>query len=298
MVAAVIVLYNPDTLLLDRLMQSVTGQVEKIFAIDNTFGSPAKFASYFDKYLCNIAYLPLGDNRGIATAQNVGIRESLQAGFSHVLLLDQDSSLPPGMVKHLLDAENDLINAGARVAAVGPLFVDEKTGGLSRAIRHSYLRVKKIAVAHNSRHPVATDYLIASGSLIRSDVISDVGMMLDELFIDWVDIEWGLRAKNKGYKSYIIPNVILRHSIGDGFVKCLGREINLHSTIRHYYLVRNATFLLRVRHMGNKWRSVTLLKIPQYVLFYSFYSNNRLKSARTLIGAILDGMFGRLGRLR
>jgi rhamnosyltransferase len=122
-------------------------------------------------------------------------------------------------------------------------------------------------------------------------------MMRDELFIDWVDIEWGLRARALGYKSYIIPSIRMMHSIGDSFVPFLGKNINLHGDIRHYYLVRNATFLLRIRHMGSEWRMVTLLKIPQYVLFYSFYSRNRLKSIRLLLRALRDGVSGKLGRV-
>ncbi len=296
-VAAIVVLYHPDPLLLDRLLRSVMGQVEKIFVIDNTPGSTADRSSFFDQYQGNISYLALGENKGIATAQNVGIRKGTDAGYSHVLLLDQDSALPPGMVKKLLDAESKLILAGENIAAVGPLFVDEKTGNFSRAIRYSYLRIHKIAVDQSSWRPVETDYLIASGSLIRSVAFFDIGVMLEELFIDSVDIEWGLRAKNLGYKSYIIPSIRMMHSIGDGFVQFLGRKINLHGDIRHYYLVRNAAYLLRIRHMGIEWRLVTLLKIPQYVLFYSFYSKNRLKSIKLLLAAILDGMYGKLGRL-
>jgi rhamnosyltransferase len=297
MVAAVVVLYKPDMLLLDRLLRSVVGQVEKSFVIDNTPGSTADFSSFFDQYQGSISYIPLGENKGIATAQNIGIRQGMDTGCSHVLLLDQDSALPADMVRELLHAENQLVGAGEKVAAVGPLFVDEKTGGFSRAIRHSYLRVHKIVVDQTSERPVETDYVIASGSLIRCVVLNDIGMMRDELFIDWVDIEWGLRAKNLGYKSYIIPNIRMIHSIGDSFVQFMGREINLHGDTRHYYLVRNATFLIRIRHMGSKWRVVTLMKIPQYVVFYSFYSKNRIKSTRLLLRAVLDGASHKLGRL-
>ena len=297
MVAAVIVLYNPHMPLLDRLLRSVVGQVEKIFVIDNTPGSTMDFSSSFDQYHGNISYIPLGENKGIASAQNIGIHQGMDANCSHILLLDQDSALPANMVKRLLDAENELVSAGERVAAVGPIFVDEKTGSISRAIRHSYLRVHKIAVCPTSAQPVETDYVIASGSLIQTSVLRKIGGMMDELFIDWVDIEWGLRARNLGYKSYIVSNLKMEHSIGDDFVHFFGREINLHGDVRHYYLVRNAAFLLRMRYMGSEWRSVTLLKIPQYILFYSFYSKNRIKSLRLLLEAVLDGAAGKLGRL-
>ena len=73
--------------------------------------------------------------------------------------------------------------------------------------------------------------------------------MREDLFIDWVDIEWCLRAESQGLESYIVPSAIMMHSIGDDTVRVLGRDINLHSDLRNYYMVRNATYLLRVSTM-------------------------------------------------
>lgn len=297
MVAAVIVLYKPDMPLLDRLLRSVVGQVEKIFVIDNTPGSTADFLSLFDRYQANISYVPLGENKGIATAQNTGIRKSINTGCSHVLLLDQDSALPSGMVSELLHAEQELLRRGKKVAAVGPLFIDEKTGTISRSIRHHYLRIKRLQVDSNSSTPVETDYLIASGSLIRASVLEDIGGMMDELFIDWVDIEWGLRAIAKGYASYIVPTVLLKHSVGDVAVEVLGREVHIHSDVRNCYIVRNATYLLRIKTMGWEWRVATIPRVPHYILLYSWYSDHRLRSLNLLLHAFFDGIRGKLGRL-
>lgn len=158
MVAAVIVLYNPAVPLLDRLLRSTAGQVEKMFIIDNTTGSSEKFSSYFHNYEGRVSYLPLGDNKGIATAQNIGIRRSMDAGYSHVLLLDQDSALPLDMVKKLLDAEHRLLSEGKKVAAVGPLFVDEKTGRLPKAIRHK-MQALQNAGEQSVRNTVERDWV-------------------------------------------------------------------------------------------------------------------------------------------
>lgn len=295
MVAAVIVLYNPDFPLLDRLLRSITGQVDKVFVIDNTPGSCATFGSRLNEYQSNISYIPLGDNKGIAAAQNIGIRASLSEGYSHVLLLDQDSSPPLDMVNELLAGERTLLESGKKVAAVGPIFIDEKNGETSRAIRHGWFHVNKIQIDLDTAIPVEADYLISSGSLIRTSVLLELGTMLEELFIDWVDIEWGLRARHAGSKSYIIPSAVMRHSIGDTCVHVIGKNINLHNDIRNYYIVRNSTYLLRVKSMGWKWRSITILKLPQYVCFYSWHSRTRWDSFCLLCRALSDGIRGNVG---
>ncbi len=297
MVAAAIVLYNPDIRLLDRLLRSIVDQVDKIFIIDNTSGPQGNLSLLFDQYIGHIFYLPLGENKGVATAQNIGIRKCMEAGYSHVLILDQDSALPPGMVKQLLDAEAELICAGEKVAAVGPLFVDEKTGRFSRATRHDSVLIHRIALDRNSGEPVETDYLIASGSLIRCAVLSDIGMMLDELFIDWVDVEWGLRAKSSGYKCYVVPNATMKHSIGDTVSKFWGIEIRLHGDIRHYYMIRNAAYLIRSQTMGWQRRLFTTLKLPVNIFLFSWLSEHRIKSFRLLVRALADGIRSRTGQL-
>jgi rhamnosyltransferase len=297
MVAAAVVLYNPDVRLLDRLLKSISGQVEEIFVIDNTPATTANFASSFDQYSGHISYFALGENKGIATAQNIGIQKSIEAGCTHVLFLDQDSELPSDMVKQLLDAEADLLRAGKKVAAVGPLFVDEKTGKFSRATRHDSFLIHRIMLDRNSGTPVQTDYLIASGSLMRCDVLAHIGMMRDELFIDWVDVEWGLRAKSKGYKCYVVPSATMTHSIGDTTGNVLGFKIRLHNDIRHYYMIRNAAYLLRSRAMGWQRSLFTACKLPINIILFSWFSVQRVKSFKLLLRAIADGICSRTGQL-
>ena len=221
----------------------------------------------------------------------------MDAGCSHILLLDQDSALPDGMVKKLLDAECQLLAAGKKVAAVGPLFVEEKTGEISRTVRHRWFGIKREVVDRNGAAPVETDYLIASGSLIRASVLREIGGMMDALFIDWVDIEWGLRARACGFGSYLVPGALLRHSVGDLSVKIWGKSLPFHNDLRNCYIVRNSVYLLRVKTMGWQWRILTVPRIPHYIYLYFWHSQHRMKSLRLLMHAFWDGLRGKLGRL-
>ncbi len=297
MVAAIIVLYHPDLSLLRRLLESVAGQVGTNIDVDNTPGSSTEVRAFLDSLPHPVSYLPLRDNVGIATAQNIGIRESAKTGHSHVLLLDQDSRPSPGMVSQLVSAEQKLLESGKKIASVGPLFIDEKSGTAPTVIRHLLRHVNKIPLDGAMEEPVEADCLTASGSLTRVSVLAEIGAMRDELFIDWVDIEWGLRARSTGYKCYIVPGAIMIHSIGDTFVRVIGKDIYLHNDTRNYYIVRNATYLLRLKSMGWRWRIVTVPKLPLYVCFYSWNSGKRWNSFRLLCKAFSDGLHGRVGRL-
>ena len=63
-------------------LTTLPAQLRTIHPILEGFGKP-------------VSYVPLGKNRGIAEAQNIGIDLSIKGEYSHVLLLDQDSALLP-----------------------------------------------------------------------------------------------------------------------------------------------------------------------------------------------------------
>lgn len=299
-IAAIIITYYPTEVLLRRLLLSVCGEAGKVYIVDNTPAADVSWLSsdwlgreYFDAH-----YQSLGDNFGIAKAQNVGIVAAINDGCDHVIFFDQDSAPPEEMLQRLLAVELKLLAANIKVGSVGPLFLDEKTKHYARAIRHQGLRLHKVEISPLETDPVAADYLIASGSLIRTSVLQDAGSMREELFIDWVDIEWGLRAASFGFKHFIVPDAVMLHSIGDEFVSIGKTPINLHNDVRNYYIVRNACYLLLDQSVNWQWRFNIFFKIPKYVIFYSLtsLSMNRIRAFRLLCRACLDGFSGRLGK--
>lgn len=291
-VAAVIVLYCPVPYQLDRLAASVIPQIDSIFLIDNTPDADGELPAAFQNCPRPVFYHRNGVNRGIATAQNTGIELAMREGYSHILLLDQDSALPAETVEGLLAAERSLLEAGRNVAAVGPQFFDEKDGRRCRTVGPGWIRVRWYQIPAGETNPVECDHVIASGSLIRTSVLATVGGMLDELFIDWVDVEWAYRAKRFGYATYIVPTVMMMHSVGEETRQLLGQYFNLHSPARNYYIVRNAAYLLKKRHMSWRWRATMLSYIPKYILVHSWLSQNRWRSLCQMLRGVWEGMAG------
>lgn len=122
--------------------------------------------------------------------------------------------------------------------------------------------------------------------------------MRDDLFIDWVDAEWGFRAGRTGFRHYIVPTAVMEHSVGEASRFIGGRAFNLHNNTRNYYIVRNATYLLRPELMGWKWTSAMLFRIPRYIALHTWFSSARWRSLTTMLAAVADGAFGRLGQAR
>ena len=98
------------------------------------------------------------------------------------------------------------------------------------------------------------DCVIASGSLIPVSTLEAVGDMEADLFIDLVDIEWGLRAKSQGYRNFISFSQVMAHTLGNGRISIFGKTISLHSPIRNYYSIRNSILLSQRRYIDIAWR--------------------------------------------
>lgn len=298
-IAAIVVLYIPDRNAVQKLIRSLENQVNVIFVIDNTPVNELISEEELFPSNCRVPlhYTAQGENSGIAAAQNEGIRQALAAAASHIILFDQDSIPSAGMVQALLSAESALIDQGSPVAAVGPIFIDVRSGWVSPAVRYSFLGLRTIPVDPSKSTVVESHFLIASGCLIRASILARVGVMREDLFIDWIDNEWGLRARKMGLRCYVVPGARMKHSIGDGVIFLLGKQLHLHTETRNYYLLRNAIYLMRVRSMGLRWKLSFLPRLPVYLVIYPLLAKHKLRHFSMLLGAVLDGMHGRLGRL-
>jgi len=121
--------------------------------------------------------------------------------------------------------------------------------------------------------------------------------MREDFFIDWVDIEWCMRARSLGLKSYYVPSVVMKHSVGDSVVSVLGRDVHVHNDLRNYYMLRNAIYLFRLKSVGWRWKINFAPRIPIYCFLYPLLSKHRLNNIKLVLRGVLDGLRGRLGQL-
>lgn len=290
-VAAVIVTYKPALAVLDQLLAALLPQVEAIVVVDN--GSDADLAEWKRQQQSrSIDLLLLGENKGIAAAHNMGIQWARDRRAGFVLLMDQDSIPAPDMVQKLTLA----ISRQPGASAVGPRYLDERQDNPPPFIQIRGLSLVRCTCA-TPDSIVPVDYLISSGCLIPMSVLDKVGGMRDELFIDYVDIEWGLRARQHGFQSYGVCAAHMQHSLGDQPINFLGKNIPLHSPLRHYYHFRNAVYLYRRPWPPLNWKLVDGWRLALKYVFYSIFAKPRLSQFRMMTLGIWHGLNGRIGKL-
>ena len=295
-VIAVIVTYNPviSQLASNLCAHALTGAAH-IIIVDNASLNHSEIEGLVE----NSGAIPadlvsLPENAGIGAAQNVGMRRAMEKGCSHVILFDQDSSPSPCLVDLLLADESNLMAAGIKVGAIGPSFTDLRTGSYYPMIRIVGPMLTQVRNECGSA-PVEVSVIIASGSLIRTEVLNRVGAMNEDFFMDCVDLEWCLRASSQGFKIFVSTKAVMTHMIGDTRKRSLGREVSIHSPLRRYYMARNWILLARLPWVpaGLKVREVffVLTRVPVFLFSVHF----KWEYVKFIAKGICHGISGRGG---
>lgn len=268
-VYAVIVTYNPDAETLKRQNQSLFRQVDGVVYVDNGSAGRLGLEGLLESFPGQVYTYFNSANLGLGKAQNQGIQMALCQGATHVLLLDHDSIVWDGFVANLLEAEARMLASHCKIGAVGPAFYDESRHTQYPVSVYGKLRIKKV---YPRQEDVFASFLIASGCLIRKEVLEDVGLMDEGLFVDMVDNEWCSRASVKGYKLLVTPRAKMYHRIGDRRMTFLGMNISYHGPLRRYYLCRNCVhglrfrgipFFIRVRTLGLSLLRMLIMVLTQ-----------------------------------
>ncbi len=292
-IAAVIVTFQPDLRALNDELAALCAQVGSLFVVDNGSHNQQELRQLLLRY-DNSHLESLSANTGVANAQNVGIALARHRNIPYVLLMDQDSVPAAGMVANLREVMQRLNAEGRRVAAVGPRYIDERYEELPCFNRVRGIRMERHGCDCETK-VIEVDYLIASGSLIPLAVLDHVGGMADNLFIDYIDIEWGLRAKAAGFMSYGVCAARLDHSLGENPIRFWGRNISVHSPIRNYYFVRNALLIYRKPYVRWSWIVADLANVLKLLLKSCVVGPQRLSRLRFMMAGCWHGLLSRSG---
>jgi len=279
-IAGVVVLYHPDVPTTIENIVTYAHQVNKLYVFDNSEPSSFDMAKALSELNIAHEYISTGTNEGISKRLNEAAHKAIQEGYDFLLTMDQDSSFEPGAFEQYLR----LVDA----------YDKEKVAQFGVNCDPKHIAISDV--------PFHADSLITSGTILQLAVFKEVGNFDEKLFIDFVDVEYSLRASYKGYQNIIFTNIIMKHTIG--YLK-LGRSFKnfkktlriLHAPIRVYYIVRNGLYLLyKVQHVDKKAREVILFNHMK-MLKNDFLYNDRLGEVYTnALQGVYDYLMNKMGK--
>lgn len=287
-VFAIVITYNPKIDYLRRLAAELLTQVEQLIVVDNGSDNADDCA-----VLCGeqryIQLIALPENMGIAQAQNIGCDAAKKSGAEFLVYFDQDSVISKQFVQPLKNAFLSL-SKSHKVALVAPIFKDERHGFFYPLVfLNKYGLRRKVVPTGNEVQAIPISMAISSGTFTSVAVMDAVGGMRSDFFIDYVDIEWCLRAGRAGYSLFAIPGVCMLHSIGDRSIPFLKWRLVIHSEWRRYYRIRNGFFMLRLTHVPKilALREVLINVVHQAILLLT--QKNKALQLKYFLRGVRDG---------
>lgn len=232
MISAIIVTFNPNIPLLRNNLLAVLPQVDTVVIVDNGSKNNQEIIDCVSDN--RVKVLSLGNNLGIAAAQNKGMSYLEKQGAIWGLTLDQDSIIPDNMISMFKKSKH---------------FSEENTGILAAQYNDpNWTKEQRDFKIVNNDEDVERCMVIASGNLVRVAAWKIVDGYDEWMFIDQVDFDFDARMLLSGYRIWQVNSVIMTHEVGKVIQKPFLSTILLfpktavfsdHSSFREYYIQRN-----------------------------------------------------------
>lgn len=234
------------------------------------------------------------ENLGGSGGFNTGLRKVLEGDYRYLMCVDNDIVFAPDAVSELrrfLETHEDTAVVGSKA-----YFMDEPEkiwnfGGVisfERFIQQD--QYKNCVDAGQLPEVVYGDYVPACSLMARVDAVRKVGIMPEDNFIYWDDMEWGYRFRQAGYKVASYGKSKVWHKAG-------GR--NAGNTFIHYYMWRNRIhFFRQFLPQEERERFAESLLTEMFRMIYSVNLKRETNIIRTLMYAFDDAVHGVRGKAR
>jgi GT2 family glycosyltransferase len=184
-----------------------------------------------------------GGNLGFAGGNNAGIIAAGVERYSHFWLLNTDTVIRHDALEHLLRRAQ----ADARVGMVGSTLLHYGSPHRVQALGGGQLDRRSLRVWHIGESVAAdavplqadavrdiearTAYVVGASMFVTADFIRSVGLMCDDYFLYFEEIDWALRAAGQFSLGYA-PQSRVFHKVGASSSKQLG-EFSLNLLYRN-----------------------------------------------------------------
>ena len=238
------------------------------------------------KKLCDVRLIENNSNFGVYTSRDE-LFKLVYHGTQFLLSIDDDVIIPPQLISELLP----LFLKDESVGIVGPriVFDDDPTltahgaGYINWWLGKYYDR--------ETEGVLECDYVIGCCMLIKKSVIDQLGGFDRDYYTSHGEVDFCLKAKQKGFKTLYYPNVVVRHRVERGGTQTLERK---------YYVFRNKLLVIKKNApYPHRWFALTLYFLfwPVKSIFDCIKRNKRLdlQEIRIILRAITDGWLSRTG---
>lgn len=297
-IASLTVAYNGADVLMRQLdaLRRQTRKLDEIIVVNNA--STDETLNLLETEYPGVTILNLPQNAGVGGGYAAGLTyAALSKNHDWVWLFDQDSVPAKDCLERLLCGLAHLASNADRTAIVAPVCMHPGTEMPCPGLLWRGGRISKSP--ENSGQPITlVDMVISSGSLVRRQAIEGVGLPRADFFMDFVNYEYCLRLRHRGFKIAVIRDSHLDHVLGNpSRFKILGRSTHWtdHVPWRVYYMVRNEVYTIWHCYPKQSNKGFALYRLVRYALFLLLLGKKKQACLGMMCRGFMDGRAGKLG---
>lgn len=278
-IAAGIVTFNPDIKRLSDNLSAISPQVETVFIYDNASENIRQLTNLLNTKFPKAVLSKSSVNGGMAVALNSLAHTALNRGFSHILLLDQDSVAEEKLVEKLMGS------VSPDVGIVSPRIIDRNEREYD---------TRETGVVRVSR-------AITSGAILNLRAFEVVGGYDERLFVDWVDFEFSDNLRTHGYGIVRVNDAVLLHELGkEEYAGVIPRRTSDGSLeMRPYYRTNHAIWRRRDKARSQaitieKYKN-TPIAVEEWAIFLKgllktlLFERSRIKTLKATVSGWREG---------
>ena len=263
-----------------------------IVVVDN--GSEDLSGNALKKAHPHIHLIPAGSNLGFSGGNNLGIKYAMEQGFEYVLLLNNDTFSEKAFLGILVD----YMDKHATVGAVQPLIYFEHNRSLvwnagsyfNQWLGKSYVANYNRTINLEKTLMKEVDWITGCAFFTRLAVLKQTGLLAENLFMYYEDVDLSFRIRNAGHKLVLLPGSVIYHIAGMSNKKKIKDKEGYVNPVVHYLNTRNRIWLLK--------KYTPFFCVPSMILFTGFYftgvilyfiARRRFQKLRSVLKGIRDG---------
>lgn len=240
--------------------------------------------------LVRVVLIQTGANLGFAGGCNVGLRFALTGTARYFWLLNNDTEIESGavdaMVQHLAAHPEMGMCGSLLVFHDDPSVVQARGGAVYQARWGTAEHIgahESIAASQDARLIESQmDYIVGASMMVTRRFLDEVGLMSEDYFLYFEEIDWAMRAKACGFTLGYAPTSVVRHKEGAS----IGTDSRKTASLLSYrYLSRNR-LLFTARFYPQYLRAVRLRMAYEALVFFK---RREWGVVKTLLRALFNG---------
>jgi GT2 family glycosyltransferase len=210
----------------------------EVIVVDN--GSATNPVPAWQKQYSNVIFIRSEKNLGFAGGNNLAIQ---QAKGDYIFLINNDTEVTGNLIAELVST----LQLHERVGVVSPkikYFDEPEILQYIGFTKMNYYTARNKCIGQFEKDNGQYDGLVGetgfahgAAMMIKKEVIDKAGMMADNFFLYYEEMDWCDKIKRSGYSIWVNTNAVIYHKES--------RSVGKNSALKEYFMNRNRILYIR-----------------------------------------------------